>query len=542
MRRARKSKARFEVSLFPFLAVLICTVGVLIVLLMITVKSADVRAKTEQEVVEKTQEEEQQQLDEAQIQLDDQLIRVEGLKSVRPDLLERLQDIRSHRGYLTDELNKFEEQIARAQSQLEALTTKAEQHETSDTESEIARLRQSIESEIEARSVARAAYVENPPTLYSILPHKGPNGTTRRPIFIECTAEKMVIQPHEIELKPEDFAPPLEANNPLDAALIAVREYWNEYQLAGEQGEPYPLLVVRPSGARTYVMARRAMKSWDDEFGYELVTDDKRLEFGPRDSQLEDEINEAIEKARKRKRHAIATRVLNRGNQLANGSTSGRNRRGFRASGSKGGFVDQDGSAAEYKSQFEGQGSDSSPFDSASNWKNNFDSNSTASERNQQNQGNVAQQPSTANSNSQARANSGGQPTALNVTSSETSLANQRGGNWALPNHTPGTTGYHRPITVYCDRDHLNIRSIDGSWQTIPITGATRDVVTPLVESVWQRIDSWGTAGNGGYWKPELRFKVMPDGQQRAADLATLLNGSGLSIRIDALPNQLKGQ
>ena len=37
-------------------------------------------------------------------------------------------------------------------------------------------------------------------------------------------------------------------------------------------GEPYPLLVVRPGGVVAYGAARAALKAWDDEFGYELIS------------------------------------------------------------------------------------------------------------------------------------------------------------------------------------------------------------------------------------------------------------------------------
>jgi uncharacterized protein YlxW (UPF0749 family) len=44
MRRRRKKRSQLSVSLFPFLAVLICTLGVLIVMLVMAVKSADDQA------------------------------------------------------------------------------------------------------------------------------------------------------------------------------------------------------------------------------------------------------------------------------------------------------------------------------------------------------------------------------------------------------------------------------------------------------------------------------------------------------------------
>ena len=53
-----------------------------------------------------------------------------------------------------------------------------------------------------------------------------------------------------------------------------------------KSGEPYPLLLVRPSGIGAYCAARAAMKSWESEFGYELIDDDWQLAFDEPDEQL----------------------------------------------------------------------------------------------------------------------------------------------------------------------------------------------------------------------------------------------------------------
>ena len=135
-------------------------------------------------------------------------------------------------------------------------------------------------------------------------------------------ADALIIQPLGIRLAKDEFVPPLDTGNMLDAALLAIREYWQQYDLTGNEGSPYPLLVVRPSGAETYVLARRAMKSWDDEFGYELVEADKELEFGARDQQLAAKVNEAVEDARRRQRFLTARR------QAGQGSFAGRHEAG----------------------------------------------------------------------------------------------------------------------------------------------------------------------------------------------------------------------
>ena len=44
----------------------------------------------------------------------------------------------------------------------------------------------------------------------------------------------------------QDFLPPLGPGNALDAALRAAREYLAQHGGVGRNGEPYPLLLVRP--------------------------------------------------------------------------------------------------------------------------------------------------------------------------------------------------------------------------------------------------------------------------------------------------------
>ena len=124
------------------------------------------------------------------------------------------------------------------------------------------------------------------PTSYAIVPYNGPNGTQRRPIYIECTAQGVIIQPEGIVLGAKDFDGPLGPGNPLDAALRGIREHYARTGSLGSQGEPYPLLIVRPGGVEAYAAARLAMRTWDDEFGYELVDENMQLKYPDADPAL----------------------------------------------------------------------------------------------------------------------------------------------------------------------------------------------------------------------------------------------------------------
>lgn len=304
-RRAQKESV--GVALFPFLAVLICTMGSLIVLLVLMVQDArdDVdRSLSQGELSPKQIAKEPagptaEELQKAQEAADDARWRAEMLAQQREEKVEALAKMRL-------QLSHLEEHIRRLQKDAQALVDrvneidegkKLKDDEVKQTQEQLAELKKKIEEKKkELEEQKKNASKEQ---WYALIPYDGPNGTRRRPFYIECVEEGIIIQPEGLLLTPADFNGPLGPGNPLDAALRAKREYVQ--QAANEQGgEPYPLLVVRPSGVLSYSAARAAMKAWDEEFGYELISDEKMLDFGPRDPELDKMLAQTVTVARKR--------------------------------------------------------------------------------------------------------------------------------------------------------------------------------------------------------------------------------------------------
>ena len=132
---------------------------------------------------------------------------------------------------------------------------------------------------------------------YAVIPFDEMYKTSRRPIYIECRGDSVILQPEGIMFGPQDFLGPGGPSNPLASALRAAQEYWrNAPRPAPDMpNEPYPLLLVRPDGIIGYYLVRDAMSSWDAEFGYELVGEDWKLEFpNPVDPQLQEKENRAV--------------------------------------------------------------------------------------------------------------------------------------------------------------------------------------------------------------------------------------------------------
>jgi hypothetical protein len=108
-----------------------------------------------------------------------------------------------------------------------------------------------------------------------------------------------------------------------------------------------------------------------------------------------------------------------------------------------------------------------------------------------------------------------------------------RGHNWALPNMHNASMGVQRPIRVECYADRLILLpdTHDQEAQTIPLGERTDDAVDQLVSAVRTYTKSWGMAGRGMYWKPQLVLNVNPNAESRAADLQAILADSGWDVK-----------
>ncbi len=559
MRRRRSATASLAVSLFPFLAVLICTMGVLIVMLVLAVKSSTVKAREHrQQHEEKLHAQREAMLD----QLDLEEFRVRELATMRPEVEQRLTDQRLRRSHLEDEIRKLIEQadqIRRQMSQLGEDRDLAQSSRASDTE-KIEELEKQIAERLVELDNLREE-VAGRPQMYSIVPTRTAGGTLQRPIYVECTPAGLYLRPSGIHITLAEFTRPVLPGNPLDAALLATREYWNKYEAGTGEGEPYPLLVVRPGGATAYALARRAMQSWDEEFGYELVEASKQLDWGTVDENLNQAVQKAISLAKQEQQHHVAYGRAQwmfdpaGGNGIDGRSGypgtepggSGPGTTGTAGSDGTGQFTQSgtgDGTTGEQGDA--GAGEDpGSGFDSADNsgqfaagggeWQASGDGDMSGGDLEQQTaSGNGAFQPSSSNPLRYGQ-NPMGDPAALSggMSGASSSLAQQRGSNWALPTRTPGATPYRRPIRVECAASHYLVYPGDPekSPARVAIEGRVDPAIDQLVNQIWKQIEGWGMAEIGGYWKPVLRISTASgEGVRRAEELERKLEGSGIEI------------
>lgn len=288
MTRPRRNRDAVAPSLFPFLAVLLCTMGALVLILMLIVSGAQASTRRTTQAIEQEIE-----VQEAALEIQQRSLRSdfeEGQIEVEKKRL-ALQGIENHIQETLDELS----QLAKTDALLEADETAESEADDLRKMSELEKQLADAKSELLNRTPKPAG--EKP--IFAIIPYDGRNGTHRRPIYLECVDDKLVIQPEGVELSNRDLQPPYGPGNPLDAALRTIR---SEYVPANGAvtSTAYPLLVVRPSGVLAYARARQAMSGWDDQFGYELIDEELELAFPDSKPGLKQRIASSLSLARER--------------------------------------------------------------------------------------------------------------------------------------------------------------------------------------------------------------------------------------------------
>ena len=285
-------------ALFPFLAVFLCTIGALILILVLTVANSHASAKRDVESEMSEIAETTDMMEIVSAELDAQRDEMKGLVERRR---RSLADIEDHISRLNQTLEQLLSKIERIQSQSsqteEERSNKSEQ--IAKLKSEIDAKKQELVDEIQKQKKRKPAF--------AVIPYAGANGTTRRPVYLECTKEGVIVQPEGLLISLNDLRPPFGPGNPLDAALRVLRlAYQQKDATFGVTLPPYPLLIVRPDGIQTYALAREAMSGWDDQFGYELVENEMELKFPPSPTGLREQLASTVDLAKRRQQALIA--------------------------------------------------------------------------------------------------------------------------------------------------------------------------------------------------------------------------------------------
>lgn len=304
---SRTQRPESSSTIFPFLAVLLCTMGTMLVLLVAVAHVS--RSKARQEAAAAAAAAEaarvgadsperlrlERTLDEAKRAADEaQELRAEALAKLAEEQLR---------------LSGAEDHLRRLREETEALTAEAaqlvaveEQHYDDEkvARQELERLNRLV-GEIEDELAKAKFAATGRQRRYAVKPLRDARtGTLRPPTYFECRSTGLVLQPEGIELAWADLAAG-DFSSPVAAAQRAVARHYEshpEARAANEVGVPYPLLVVRPDGVHAYYLARTALESAGIDYGYQPVADDWPLEFGAPNPVLAAEVESAVRTAR----------------------------------------------------------------------------------------------------------------------------------------------------------------------------------------------------------------------------------------------------
>src|SRR5581483_852906 len=306
---ARRGKSELSVQLFPFLAVLVCVMGSLIFLLLITSRkmrdvaiaramadlqpavSPPVPAPMEPADPEPPASEDltvrraalASHLEELQIARDRQMAALQQQRLLAAAAQRRIQSLK-------DEIDEGERQLGAVAGQMAAarLSAPSADLERQQLEQKILRLRRQLKQLEDQQKKEEGKF--------TLIPFDGKSGTTRRPIFIECTDSGFRFLGEDVIVKPSDIQGFSDQYNPLLAGAAALSAYWNQQNGSDPNNDPYVLLIVRPSGTLAYYISQRLLARLKTPFGYELVPDNFELSVPPSDPGAKAACTAAVQK------------------------------------------------------------------------------------------------------------------------------------------------------------------------------------------------------------------------------------------------------
>ena len=285
-----RKRKKLEVSTFPFLAVLLCTMGALILLLLVMDKKAkkaalekayeaawtqskNLQAKTDAE--KQNQDNEKNAWIKLKSEKHEELLKKESalekeisLLKIELSQLDKNND-KSKSKISSDDLIKKEIAITNEKSKVNMLAKKLELEKTNADKNlkETKDLTEKIAS-MELILKEMKFSIDKDKFAFSIVPYFGKNGLNRKPLYIECNESGILFFPDQTLIPSNDESDNLK-NEILNRTSL-LREYLQQ-TLGPKDSTPYLMLLVRPGGITNYWKLQSIIKPMDIDFGYELV-------------------------------------------------------------------------------------------------------------------------------------------------------------------------------------------------------------------------------------------------------------------------------
>lgn len=317
-----RRQVQLSVTLFPFLAVLVCAMGSLILLLLVMTRKIREDQRAEQvsppavaapasvsEPVFIDRSTELQQLAKATAALE---VSAQGLRQTVTRLQQELAaqrtlvdgrraELNALRSVLADKSSATPDDAA-AVKEIEALKARELKltAELSEAEAELLDKRDLLaraedelrETELRLfekssalvalrqRTAQAQAAAEKSTGTETLLEFTNPTGTSRIPIVIDVTRNGYELLPSGLKISAADMEQFPVRDNPLLSSVFAVHRHRSGSSVVAE---PYVLLLVRPGGSLPFYGAQRIFQEARIHYGYELVQPETMLLAGPVD-------------------------------------------------------------------------------------------------------------------------------------------------------------------------------------------------------------------------------------------------------------------
>lgn len=316
-------------SIFPFLSVLICTMGALILLLLVTATQIEARVVDQHLARQKGSGQGAQPVLIIPPAVEKPATPKGPSEETKKRWRRMVLDAERERDEKQEQVKAQQEKIRKAQQQLESAEAalralqqqvarlREEKQAISSEQQDVKQEESQLEGDLEHARVKVAEKKKNlteAKSQFALVPYDGQSGTTRRPIFLECTEHGIRILPENVLLTAPELSGFTDKYNPLLAGMDLLTKYWaGQAELHPDQNPskepPYVLMIVRPSGTISYYLARRYLARLRFPFGYELVEEDYPLYFPPPDPKSRTLLVKEIENTIRTRDSVLATRA-----------------------------------------------------------------------------------------------------------------------------------------------------------------------------------------------------------------------------------------
>lgn len=295
----RRPRSKLQVSMFPFLAVLLCVMGALLLLLFQMDRRGKIAAQHKVAAMKS-----------------ERLARTKAEEDARKAEWERAkqalhQSLLTEQDQLQSQAKDLDANVNAANKKLDVVQTKhldikqkieAESEKIALLQVELANQQDGVKASTTKESVSKAELVEaakeladlelafkklrerkaNEKATYSLVPYRGKHGDSRPPIYVECIGDGILFHPEKKLLAGLDFNAinvRSEVENRIGPLAIEKASKDKMRQPSETKSGPYVLFLVRPEGIANYYKAQSSLKGYQLDFGYELVDQHWALDF-----------------------------------------------------------------------------------------------------------------------------------------------------------------------------------------------------------------------------------------------------------------------